>query len=149
VVDDEVSLTNAFCQILTIAICHYFLAILRHRSPYARQILDGAPLIPLEQGSWSGRGNFEVRAAPIKQSLIFSGLWPESPNLLLGQRHGAPPGKDWGTTLGETPQIPQKVPSDSPVGQKSDRTFSGTFVKEYMDLDRFVDVLGLLRKGYW
>jgi hypothetical protein len=50
---------------------------------------------------------------------------------------------------GQFPQIPQEVPPDAPVGQKRDRTFSDDFVKEYMDLDRFVDVLGLLRKDYW
>ena len=51
--------------------------------------------------------------------------------------------------MGQRPQIPQKVPPDAPVGQKRDRTFSDDFVKEYMDLDCFVDVLGLLRKVSW
>ena len=52
VVGDEVSITNAFCQILTIALCHYGLAALRMSSPRIRQLLDGTPLILLEQGKW-------------------------------------------------------------------------------------------------
>ena len=34
-----------------------------------------------------------------------------------------------------------------PVGQKRDRTFSDDFVKEYMDLDRFVDVVWTSLEG--
>jgi uncharacterized membrane protein YcaP (DUF421 family) len=51
-VGDEVSLTNAFTQILTVALCHYALAWLRFRSDAFAQLLDGTPLILLENKSW-------------------------------------------------------------------------------------------------
>jgi uncharacterized membrane protein YcaP (DUF421 family) len=47
-VGDEVSLTNAVCQILTVALCHYVLAALRFRFDAFAQILDGTPLIILD-----------------------------------------------------------------------------------------------------
>jgi hypothetical protein len=59
------------------------------------------------------------------------------------------PGRVGEPLVGQRPQIPQKVPPDALVGQKRDRTFSDDFVKEYMDLDRFVDVVGLLWKVFW
>ena len=46
------SLTNAVCQILTIALCHYGLASLRFRSDRAARLLDGSPLVLLESGQW-------------------------------------------------------------------------------------------------
>ena len=52
IVGDEVSLTNAVCQILTIALCHYALAWLRYHSSRAAQLLDGVPLFLLEQKQW-------------------------------------------------------------------------------------------------
>lgn len=51
-VGDEVSLTNAICQILTVGVCHYFLAWLRFRSARVAKLLDGVPLILLEHGQW-------------------------------------------------------------------------------------------------
>jgi uncharacterized membrane protein YcaP (DUF421 family) len=51
-VGQEVSLTNAFCQIITVALCHYCLAWLRFRSARIAQILDGTPLILLENNTW-------------------------------------------------------------------------------------------------
>src|SRR5436305_5700792 len=47
-VGSEISITNAFCQVLTVALCHYIMAILRHRSATIRKILDGVPLVLLE-----------------------------------------------------------------------------------------------------
>ncbi len=52
IVADEASLTNAFCQILAIALAHYTLTVLRTRSDRIAQILDGTPLILLEGGQW-------------------------------------------------------------------------------------------------
>lgn len=52
VVGDEASTVNAFCQIITIALCHYILSVLRHRSPRARRILDGTALVLLEKKAW-------------------------------------------------------------------------------------------------
>jgi uncharacterized membrane protein YcaP (DUF421 family) len=51
-VGDEVSLTNAVCQILTVGVCHYGLAWLRFRSARLAKLLDGVPLILLEQNQW-------------------------------------------------------------------------------------------------
>jgi uncharacterized membrane protein YcaP (DUF421 family) len=48
----EVSLTNAVCQILTVALCHYVLASLRFRYDWVAQLLDGSPLILLEKKTW-------------------------------------------------------------------------------------------------
>lgn len=52
VVGTEVSLTNAIVQILTIALCHYTLALLRFRFHAIAQILDGTPLVLLADGQW-------------------------------------------------------------------------------------------------
>jgi len=51
-VGDEVSLTNAVCQILTVGFCHYGLAWLRFRSTWVAKLLDGVPLILLEHKQW-------------------------------------------------------------------------------------------------
>ncbi len=48
----EVSITNAFCQIITIALTHYVLAIARDRSPRLARMLDGTPLTLLRDGRW-------------------------------------------------------------------------------------------------
>ena len=51
-VGNEVSLTNAACQIFTIALCHYGLAVLRQRSSRIALLLDGTPLTLLQAGKW-------------------------------------------------------------------------------------------------
>src|ERR1700753_1216658 len=51
-VGNEVSLTNAVCQILTIAGGHYVLVWIRTRSPHVARLLDGTPLILMEGGTW-------------------------------------------------------------------------------------------------
>ena len=48
----EVSLTNAVCQILTVALCHYGLSALRYHSDIMAKLLDGVPLILLEKQQW-------------------------------------------------------------------------------------------------
>jgi uncharacterized membrane protein YcaP (DUF421 family) len=48
----DMSLTNAFCQIVTIALCHYALAWLRIRFSVVACILDGTPLLLLGNGRW-------------------------------------------------------------------------------------------------
>ena len=52
IVQDEASLTNAFCQIIAVAAAHYTLTVLRSRSDRVAKILDGTPLILLEAGQW-------------------------------------------------------------------------------------------------
>jgi uncharacterized membrane protein YcaP (DUF421 family) len=55
IVSDEASLTNAFCQIIAVAAAHYSLAVLRSRSDKLAQILDGVPLILMQNGQWSAK----------------------------------------------------------------------------------------------
>lgn len=52
IVGDEASMTNAICQIITIAACHYALALLRYFSPRMLRILDGVPMVLLENNQW-------------------------------------------------------------------------------------------------
>jgi uncharacterized membrane protein YcaP (DUF421 family) len=51
-VGDDASLTNAFIQILTVALAHYGIATLRSISSRMARLLDGTPLILLENGTW-------------------------------------------------------------------------------------------------
>ena len=51
-VADEVSFTNAACQIITVACTHYLLAVIRQRSPRVARLLDGTPLTLLEGKQW-------------------------------------------------------------------------------------------------
>jgi uncharacterized membrane protein YcaP (DUF421 family) len=51
-VGDDASLTNAFVQILTVALAHYAIATLRAKSSRLARLLDGTPLILLENGMW-------------------------------------------------------------------------------------------------
>jgi uncharacterized membrane protein YcaP (DUF421 family) len=51
-VGEEVSLTNAVTQILTVAMCHYALAWMRYKSDRAARLLDGIPLTLLENNVW-------------------------------------------------------------------------------------------------
>jgi uncharacterized membrane protein YcaP (DUF421 family) len=48
----DISLTNAICQIITIAICHYAITWARTKSQLFRKILDGSPMTLLERGEW-------------------------------------------------------------------------------------------------
>jgi uncharacterized membrane protein YcaP (DUF421 family) len=52
VVGDERSLTNAICQILAIASAHYTLSWARAKSPRFARLVDGTPLVLLEQKHW-------------------------------------------------------------------------------------------------
>jgi uncharacterized membrane protein YcaP (DUF421 family) len=51
-VGEEVSLTNAIFQILTVGLCHYALAWIRFKSDRATRLLDGTPLTLLENNVW-------------------------------------------------------------------------------------------------
>ncbi len=55
IVADEGSLTNAFCQIIAVAMAHYALGAVRSRSDRMAKILDGTPLILLKDGVWRPR----------------------------------------------------------------------------------------------
>ncbi len=51
-VGEELSLTNAICQIMTVAGVHWIITVIRARSPRIARILDGTPLVLLEGGYW-------------------------------------------------------------------------------------------------
>jgi len=52
VVGKEMSVTNAACQILTVALCHYALSSARFRSDRMAKLLDGSPLLLLHGDQW-------------------------------------------------------------------------------------------------
>jgi uncharacterized membrane protein YcaP (DUF421 family) len=51
-VGDEVSFTNAMCQVITLGLAHYSLAWARSKSSRLARLVDGTPLILLENRSW-------------------------------------------------------------------------------------------------
>lgn len=55
IVGPDVSVVNAWCQILTIAAGHFILVAVRSRSQRLAKLLDGTPLILLEGGHWRRR----------------------------------------------------------------------------------------------
>ena len=52
VVADDRSLSNALTQILTMGLAHLLLAFLRQRSSRFARLLDGTPLVLMENGRW-------------------------------------------------------------------------------------------------
>ena len=52
IVRDEVSFTNALCQIIAVACAHYTVAFLRTKSARFARLTDGTPLILLEKNEW-------------------------------------------------------------------------------------------------
>ena len=63
-VGNEESLSNAICQILTIACGHYMLVWIRSRSPHLARLMDGTPLILMEGGTWRSRTLRKMRISP-------------------------------------------------------------------------------------
>jgi uncharacterized membrane protein YcaP (DUF421 family) len=51
-VGNDLSLTNAVCQIMTVAGVHWVITGIRARFPRIARFLDGTPLILLEGGYW-------------------------------------------------------------------------------------------------
>lgn len=64
IVGNEVSLTNAACQIIAIACGHYALVWLRTSSPQVARLLDGTPLMLLEGATWRTRTLQKMRITP-------------------------------------------------------------------------------------
>jgi uncharacterized membrane protein YcaP (DUF421 family) len=60
-VGPEVSLTNAFCQIIAVAAAHFLLVWLRSRSALLTKLLDGTPLILMEGQHWRSRTMRKMR----------------------------------------------------------------------------------------
>ena len=63
-VGDEVSLTNAVCQIIAVACGHYMLVWIRSRSSRVARLLDGTPLMLMEGGYWRSRTMEKMGIAP-------------------------------------------------------------------------------------
>jgi uncharacterized membrane protein YcaP (DUF421 family) len=51
-VGDEESLTNALCQIITVACAHYLTVWMRCKSSRVARLFDGMPLVLLDRGQW-------------------------------------------------------------------------------------------------
>lgn len=51
-VADDRSLTNAFVQIITVALSHFIVTVLRRRSNRLAMWMDGTPLVLLRDGEW-------------------------------------------------------------------------------------------------
>jgi uncharacterized membrane protein YcaP (DUF421 family) len=52
IVGDEASFTNAVCQIIAMGLSHYTLAWARSKSSRFARLVDGTPLILMEEGNW-------------------------------------------------------------------------------------------------
>ncbi len=63
-VGNEVSLTNAVCQIITVACGHYALVWVRTKSSRVARFLDGTPLMLLEGGHWRTRTMQKQQISP-------------------------------------------------------------------------------------
>jgi uncharacterized membrane protein YcaP (DUF421 family) len=75
-VGDEVSFTNAICQIITIGFAHYSLAWARSRSQRLARLVDGTPLILLEHQEWRVHTlrNMRIKDDDVMASARDSGL---------------------------------------------------------------------------
>jgi uncharacterized membrane protein YcaP (DUF421 family) len=75
-VGDEVSYTNAICQIMTLGFAHYTLAWARSKSKRLARLVDGTPLILLENESWRSETlrHMRINADDVMASARDSGL---------------------------------------------------------------------------
>jgi uncharacterized membrane protein YcaP (DUF421 family) len=75
-VGDEVSYTNAICQIITLGFAHYTLAWARTKSKRLARLVDGTPLILLENGNWRSETlhHMRISADDVMASARDSGL---------------------------------------------------------------------------
>lgn len=60
----ELSLTNAVCQIMTVAAVHWVITRIRARSPRIARLLDGTPLVILEGSYWRSLTMREMGISP-------------------------------------------------------------------------------------
>jgi uncharacterized membrane protein YcaP (DUF421 family) len=63
IVGDEVSFTNAICQVIAIALAHHLTSWLRSKSPRIARLIDGTPLILLERDQWRAETLTRMRIA--------------------------------------------------------------------------------------
>ena len=60
-IGNEFSLANSICQIITVALCHCALTMLRFHFTAFAKLLDGVPLVLLENNSWRTRTLSKMR----------------------------------------------------------------------------------------
>lgn len=63
-VGEEISLTNAVCQIMTVAGVHWVITAVRARFPRIARVLDGTPLVLLEGGYWRSETMRQMGISP-------------------------------------------------------------------------------------
>lgn len=54
-VGNDGSLTNAVTQVLTLAVAHWLVSLVKSRSTRVARLLDGTPLLLLGREQWRGR----------------------------------------------------------------------------------------------
>ena len=71
------SLTNALAQVVTVAAMHFALTWLRRRSEWFSRVLDGTPMVLMNNGKWHAEtlknmhfSNDDVMAAARQQGLV-------------------------------------------------------------------------------
>ena len=76
IVGDEVSFTNGICQVLTMGLAHYTLAWARTKSKRLARLVDGTPLILLENRNWRSETlhHMRINADDVMASARDSGL---------------------------------------------------------------------------
>ncbi len=52
IVGDDRSMTNAVCVVMTVSLMHVLVAYLKQRYAFVGRIVDGTPLVLLENGQW-------------------------------------------------------------------------------------------------
>jgi len=63
-VGDDLSFTNAACEIVTVALAHLAISALRSRSVALAKLFDGTPLILLAGGRWQSSTLEKMRIQP-------------------------------------------------------------------------------------
>jgi uncharacterized membrane protein YcaP (DUF421 family) len=60
-VADDHSFINAASQILSVALAHYGITVLKLKSPHFARLVDGTPLVLFEHGLWRSESMKEMR----------------------------------------------------------------------------------------
>jgi uncharacterized membrane protein YcaP (DUF421 family) len=63
-VGDDMSFTNAVCEILAVAVAHLTISTLRSKSVALAKLFDGTPLILLNDGRWQSSTLEKMRIQP-------------------------------------------------------------------------------------
>jgi len=63
IVGDELSFTNAICQVIALALAHHVTSWIRSKSSRAARVIDGTPLILIERDQWRTETMMKMRIA--------------------------------------------------------------------------------------